>query len=321
MRHLGPTVTAALAVLLSVTTAPANAAVRDLQPEQLPRGADASVPHVEGNTIVDGDRRIPVEGTNLVLRAVTRTGYIVATQVTRYDNGGRLLKVRRNGSATVLVRSGASEVAVNDAGTHLALGSLVSDGETVLVVRRISDGETVARRFVGYPGGFTDVVDFDGTRLLLSRSRSGQTLVWNWATDQLRTVAAEHRWLHEGNLEADVFAAFRSGSERCMVVARISRPDQVLWKTCGERVIALSDDGRRMVTATRDPSYQRITAVTVRTIHGRVLGSYTSREFTGIQWESPRRVIFSVAGETHASTVRCTPKRCKNASDPLPVEP
>ncbi len=312
---------AAIAAALTLSATPAGAGGADLQPERLPRGADTALPHVEGNTIVDGRLQIPVEGGRTELLAVAASGYVVRTQVTPGVDGYRVLEVSRDGSTRVLVRRGASHVTVDTGGTHLAWGSLVSDGTTALVVTRIRDGRRVARRVVGYPGGASDIIDFSGRRLLLGRSRSGQTLVWNWSTNHLRTVAPAHRWLHAGNLRADVFSAFRAGDRRCTVVARISRPEQHLWSRCGERVIAISDDGRRLATTerNRDPRWATIRHVRIRTIHGRLLGDYTSSSIDQIQWESPRRVLFTVQGDTHTSTVRCTPRLCKNASDPVAV--
>ena len=318
MRNLGLTLTAALCLGLTLTAAPSPAAPTDLRPEQLPRGADARVPHLEGNTLVDGSRRIEVEGVAPELLAVAARGYVVRTRVTKGINGVRVLKVRPNGSTRVLVRRDAYDVTVNDTGTHLAVASLVSDGTTSIAVSRIRDGRRVARREFGYPGGATYIVDFSGQRLLLGRSRSGQTHVWNWASDHVRTVARHHRWLRAGNLEGNVFAAFRTVNERCTVVARISRPGRVLWKNCDERVLSFSEDGRTMATTDRrrDPDYQTVRHVRIRTIRGRLLGDYTASSFREIQWESPRRVLFSVRDTSHTSTVRCTPMRCKNASTP-----
>lgn len=320
MGHLGRSLAAAAALLLTSTAVPAGAAPElTLEPEQLPRGAAVRVPHVEGSAVVDGDRRIEVGDDELSLLAATPRRYVVRATGSR---PARILAVRRDGTTRVVLHGVlAEEAEVSADGRLLAYGVGLGDGVTEVRVRRVRDGQQVASRVFGFPGGFTEVVDLAGTAVLLGRSRSGQVAVWDFAADRVAQRAEAHRWIYAGDLRLDLVAAFTTGGERCSVLTRASDTARVLWRSCRERVLAFSSDGRRLATTDirTDPDLgDEVTEVAVRTRTGRLVARYRAEEVTGVAWESGRALLLEAVGSSSSAIVRCVAQRCRTATEPVP---
>jgi len=221
------------------------------------------------------------------------------------------------------------DVVVSPDGRLYTEAGLASDGETVVGVRRISDGKRLAghtfRSWVDKNiGRFAQPIDVDGDRMLIG-GRGGRVIVWNWRRDTFRDVIRDKWHLQVGSLRNDIAAGWTAPGERCTFVAHLSTPRQRMWKSCEEQVVALSPDGRRMVTTDRRVflGFGRVRFLVMRTVTGRELGRWTAERFTDVRWETDSAISFRVDGRTTTAMVRCTPKRCRAASDPtrLPEQP
>lgn len=320
MSRLGRTATTTTALLL-LLAAPAGAGAGSLDPAALPRGADLSRPYVEGTTIVDGARVVDVPGARgLEILDVARTGWWVS----RRRDVVSLAFVAHDGTQSRL--PGADEDTVFSAdGRFYTEALLLSDGETQVGVHRLSDGKRLAKRVFrswvdDNVGRFARPVDLEGDRMLIGGS-GGRVMVWDWRRDVLRTVKDDRWHLQAGSLRRDVAAGFTAPGERCTFVARLSRPGRELWRSCSQRVLSFSPDGRRMVTIDRrvDPSFQKVREIVLRTVTGRTLGRWAAASFTDIAWESEKKISFRVEGASQTAMVRCSASQCATASDPTPV--
>lgn len=312
---------AATALLASLAVLAAPALAADLRPGSLPRGADLARPYVEGTTIVDGARVVDVpDARRLDILGEARTGWLVSKRRIVLD----LAFVERDGTERRL--PGADEDTVfSDDGRLYTSAGLASDGETVVAVRRVSDGKRLAghtfRSWVDENiGRFAQPIDLDGDRMLIG-GRGGRVIVWDWRRDSFRDVIGDKWHLQVGSLRHDIAAGWTAPGERCTFTARLSTPHRRLWKSCEERVLSLSPDGRRMVTIDRRilPGFGTIRRIVMRTVRGRVLGAWTAERFTDIGWETDSAISFRVDGRTTTAMVRCSAKRCQAASDPTPL--
>lgn len=321
MRHPERLRRAALlaAGLLTALSGPAVAA--DLQPGSLARGADLARPHVEGTTIVDGPRVVDVpDAPRLEILGVARTGWLVSKRRTFLD----LAFIAHDGTERRL--PGADEDTVfSPDGRFYTEAFLVSDGETQVGLHRVSDGKRLAKRIFRswvdtHVGRFARPVDLDGDRMLIGGS-GGRVMVWNWKRDVLRTVKDDKWHLQAGSLRHDIAAGFTAPGERCTFVARLSRPGREMWRSCTQRVLSFSPDGRRMVTIDRRilPGFGEVREIVMRKATGKTLGRWTAEVFTDIAWEDDTTISFRVEGSSQTSMVRCSASRCANASDPTPV--
>lgn len=314
MSHLARPTTVAVALLLALM-APAGASAPGIEPGSLPRGADLDRPYVEGTTIVDGARRIDVPLRHPELVATARGGYIVAD--------------RRFAAAVFLDHDGAKrrlpgadqDTIVSSDGRLYGTASLAGDGVTDVGVRRVRDGRRLASRVFrswvdDNVGRFAHPIALSGNRMLIGGD-GGRVMVWNWKRDTVRTVIEDTWHLQVGSLDEDIAAGWTAPGERCTFVARLSTPHRRLWKSCEERVVAFSPDGRRMVTTDRrvDPSFGKVRTLVLRAVAGRELGRWTAERFTDIAFESDTAISFRVEGSTSTAMVRCSAKRCQAASD------
>lgn len=315
MSHLARATTVTAALLLALV-APAAASAPGLEPGALPRGADLARPYIEGVTIVDGARVVVVPRERPELVATARGGYVV--------------RDRRFADAVFLDHDGTKrrlpgvdeDTLVSPDGRLYATAGLAGDGVTVVAVRRIKDGKRLASRvFRSWidenVGRFARPIDLSGRRMLIGGD-GGRAMMWDWKRDTLRTVIDDKWHLEIGSLDDDIAAGWTAPGERCTFVARLSTPRRRMWKSCEERVVALSPDGRRMVTTDRrvDPSFGSVRLMVLRTVTGRELGRWTAERFRDILFESDTAISFRVEGRTSTAMVRCSAKRCEAASDP-----
>lgn len=320
MSRLGRTTTAATALLL-LLAGPAGAGSDSLDPGALPRGTDLVRPYVEGTTIVDRARVVDVpDARGLAILAVARTGWFVSKRATVVD----LAFVAHDGTQRRLPGADEDTVFSTD-GRLYTEAFLLSDGETQVGVHRLSDGRRLARRvFRSWAddnvGRFARPVDLDGARMLIGGS-GGRVMLWNWKRDSLRTVKDDRWHLQTGSIRDDIAAGFTTPGERCTFVARLSRPGRELWRSCSQRVLSFSPDGRRMVTIDRriTPGFGKVREIVMRTVTGRTLGRWRAEALTDIAWESAKKISFRVEGTSQSAMVRCSASQCANASDPSPV--
>jgi hypothetical protein len=320
MRHLTRSV-AALAVAGSLAlAAPATAAAPtiELKPGTLPRGVDVAVLHLEGHhTIVDGDRRIRTD--DRLLSVLGRSGSAwLATSDTREGTRPRLVRVRPDGSARVLLR-GPAAYAVD----------VSADGERVLSTRTATHG--VSTRVLVYDArsadleadrtyeGSVSVLQALGARVFFGGWGPNRTFRWNIASDTTRRIS--NRVGGASSFTDDRLATYTRDPYLggCTVVSTLSQPSQTLWKSCDERVTGFAPGGQRMATVHILSDGIGPSEVSVRKLRGKKLASYTAQWFGAIAWEDATNLALYANGKKQAAWVRCDVADCERAGDLQPV--
>jgi hypothetical protein len=297
----------ALAPLVGVLAAPALAAAPTvpIKPAQLERGEDSTVPRMaDDKVIVDGDTRVELKKPGYLL-GKSGDEYVVASYpfVVRVSADGTTERITRLHEA--------------------ADPQLTADGEDVLLSRvvqgrsiiRVVDSETgdqvTTHRFRGYVG----VLDADESRAVLTGTSPDRTLWWNYRS------GATERIVNRGGGSADIRAdrlATLTGDPYeggCAVVTRLSRPHDVLWRSCEDIPVAFSPSGRRMATVYLLSDGLGPGEVTARTTKGgEALATYTAYYFGSLTWETNQALVMDATTKTRAATVRCVVADCERVS-------
>ncbi|MCP3421083.1 hypothetical protein [Nocardioides pinisoli] len=320
------TVLGALATATSLAAsalAPAQAATPtvELQPQQLTRGADIAVPHVEdgrwGDVFVDGARRVELPGR--VARVIGRSGdsWLVGTNNVDRKRNRRVVRVAADGSVTDVLRNiDPSTVIVSADGSTLAWQRFVSKGRKVITyAARASDGETLGAKG---PTGYVDLLDVDAEKVVLGSD--SRTFAWSFSRGRTRTLAKGMSG--DADLALDLLTTWTEDPYLggCMVVSRLSRPGAEIWRSCRDRVAAFSPDGTQMLTFHKLTDGLGPGEIHLRRIDGTRLATWTTGWFGSWQWESAGAVLLGVNGQRKSATVRCTLDACENATDPVAVQ-
>jgi len=307
---------AALALTASGAALAAPPATTEIKPGALQRGADVTIPHLEGKTVVDGDVRIPVKGA--VVRLLGRSGaaYVVST-MNKHGSSSRILRFGADGTRTVIAKGEVFEAQLSSDGLRV-FATRYRDRRTVLTGWSVATGQVDAtKRFRGYP----KVLDAMGDRVLLGAWGQG-TLSWDLATGSVQRLTK--RVGGAASLEDDLLSTYTTDPYNggCTVVSRISETGDDLWKSCAERVESFAPGGRRMVTVHILSDGIGPSEASVRTVGGRLLGRYSVQGWFGaLTFESPRALLVEVNGQRQATTARCVREVCERAAGLGPVEP
>ena len=314
------TVLAAGLTTAALVAAPAQAAAPtvDLQPEELARGADIAVPHVEegtwGEVFVDGDRRVELPGRLARVIGPSAGGWLVGTQNADYKRNRRVVRVGVDGSVTDVLRNvDPSAVVLSADGTTLAWPQYVGRGSKVVIhVARASDGEELAAKG---PLPYTDLLDVDAKKVVLGNDR--RTFAWGFVRDRTRTLA--RGMSGDVDLSLDLMTSWTKDPYEggCMVVSRLSSPRIEVWRSCRDRVAAFSPDGTQMLTFHKLTDGLGPGEIHLRTLAGRELATWTTGWFGDWTWESPGVVLLEATGTRRSATVRCELTECENATDPV----
>lgn len=332
MRHSRPLLLTAVAVavvaLVAPWAAPAYAAAPDVsvRPLPLPVGAKPTVPYVERT----GDRTAEVVDTTAG----------TTTPVTLFDDLDEVGLVGRSGSGYVLrvtnrdfdrvVRAEngvaqrtladlhySSHVSLSADGSYLMDTVYPTDVGVQLQVRRATTGALVARHTFKQS---TDPIPIDvsGSRVLLGGFRPARTMLWNWSTGAITTIAS--RAAYAGSFSDDRLAGYTKDpleQGACSVVSTVSHPGTTLWRSCSEEVAAFSPDGARVATRAMGPG-DDFTYVRRRSVHGTLLTTY--RNTNGVlmyAWETATRVLLSSRPSSGADwLVRCEVATCERTVQP-----
>lgn len=285
------------------------------RPGTLDRGDDVRIAHLEGDVVVDGDRRIEVRNV-VTLLGETGDDYVVSTKAPRGKY--RVKRVSVTGEQRVLL-SGTEALGVD----------LSSDGEHLLrndnrrratiSVHDATDGAPVASgRFPGY--GY--VLDADaGTAVVSSWSGAGRAVAWDFV-DGGRTLVAE-KDAYLADISADRLATFTADPylDGCTEVSTLSAPDELLWRSCRQKVATFSADGQQMVTMHILSDGVGPGEVDLRAVDGTTLVTYASRWFGQIGWEDVDTLLLDANSRRNGATVRCDLDVCELASDVAPTSP
>lgn len=316
-RRAGLVLAALTAAITLVAPAQAAAPTVELQPHELGRGADIAIPHIEDGDFIDGSRRVELPGTVAEVIGSSGDAWLVATHRTNRVGewrNRRVVRVEADGTVDGVLRDvDTSTLVLSEDGSRL-VGPTTGTRRTTVRVWSATDGSVVAERtFSGYPA----VVAADARKVLVDTV--GRLAVWRVGAGTVRTVTKRDTGL--ASFEHDLVATYTKDPYLggCTELVRLSDLDEVVWRSCKQRVAALSPDGTRMVTFHILTDGLGPGEVNLRTIGGRKLATYTTNWFSGWEWESPTTLLLTVNGEKQASVVRCTLADCENATDPVKV--
>ncbi len=317
---LAALLTAPFASAPSATAADYPAGER-ISPGALERGPATPLLRLVGRTITDGKTTVKVTGSPSVT-LVGRVGehYLVLTSdrdhQDPYTPGWQLRRVTRTGEQTVL-SGGPSEqpeqAFLAEGGAHVVLESPGRVG-SVLRVLDTATGDLVAKRT--FPNA--SVLDFAQRRMVIgqweNRSVRSRTFWWNPFKDRTTRIAGMAGYI--ADVSADRVGIFTGDPYEggCQKVVRLSRPSEVIWRSCDDLTLAFSPTGSRMVTSHILQDGPGPFMVQVRGARGRVLDTYRAEWFGTIHWESDRRLLLQAAGRKAVAMTRCTLRSCERIS-------
>ena len=307
---LALTMTAGLAgTLLAPATA---AAPEELVLSRLDRGAPPTVPHVEGDQLVDGSLRLDLP--RRVGRYLGRQGGDYLLWIfARIDGPDKVVRISADGTRE-LVLTGRSlyDATLSEDGSALASSSTSTSRRTTLRVWDTITGTVTSRQTVR---GYGSVLDFDGVRVAVGLHNPSKTLAWTPTTGTIDTVVG--RGGSRADLSLDLLATttldpYLGG---CTVVSSFSDPTAELWRSCRERVEAWSDDGSRMATVDLLADGLGPGRVWLRKTGGRLLGEYDAPYYFGaVEFEDATHLLMNTYSRTKAAIVRCDGDTCERAT-------
>ncbi|HEU4515514.1 MAG TPA: hypothetical protein VFR87_20575 [Nocardioidaceae bacterium] len=317
---LAALLTAPLASVPSATAGDYPAGER-INPATLERGASTPLLRLVGRTIVDGETTVKVTGSPTVT-LVGRVGedYLVLTsdldQQEPHTPGWQLRRVTRAGEQAVLFEGSDSQpeqAHLAEGGAHVVLGSERRTG-SVLRVLDTTTGDLVTRRAFS----FVSVLGFAPRRMVVSRwetrSVRARTFWWNPFRDRLTRIAGVGGYIADVSTDRLGLITEVHDEGGCQKVVRLSRPREVIWRSCDDLALAFSPTGRRMVTSLIFMDGPPPGLVQVRGAHGRLLDTYRAEWFGAIHWESDRRLLLQAAGRKTVAMTRCTLRSCERIS-------
>ena len=320
------TTTAVLTALAALTALalPAQAAAPTvaLQPDRLARGADVAIPHIEDGVFVDGDRRVELPGTVARVIGPSMGGWMVGTSQPNAvgetpRRRSRVVHVLPDGTVRTVLRGVAQEIVeVSEDGSTLLGVPAPGRRRAAVKVWSPVDGSLVASRtFRGYP----EVMTTEGAKALLRTTT--RTFWWNFARNEVRRPLST-RLTGLASSTHDLLATYTKDPYLggCTELVRLSDRSDVVWRSCRERVAAISPDGTQLLTFHILTDGLGPGEIHLRELDGTRLATWTTNWFSGWEWESSGVVLLDVNGRRKSSTVRCALAECENASDPVDVQ-
>ncbi|WP_109509894.1 hypothetical protein [Nocardioides speluncae] len=309
-----------LAPLTLLTAATATAPTTTLRPAQIERGPNPKIPHVDGTTVVDGSRRIRVNADFVALVGKSGTdSYIVHAS---NDDGSnvRLLRVSTRARKVLARGEHAWETELSADGKRIASVAHSGNGRSSTV--RVISAKTGAVLHRGWFAGTVSLLEFTGGRVLLSQLRGpgGRTLWWNPTANTRTTLIKKVAYLADARANRLAFHTADPFEGGCSVLSKLSSPSTRIWRSCRERVAAISPDASRLATDTIIEDHPDAGVTHVRTGAGRLLATYRAEAFGRVQWETNRALLMETHGRTRAATIRCTPTACNRASKLSPSQ-
>jgi hypothetical protein len=281
----------------------------------VPRGADVTIPHLDGKTVVDGSVRVRIKAPTVRLLGTSGPAYVVAT-ADRQGAHGRVLRVAADGTTTLLARADVYQTVLSGDGSRVVGSRVARSLQTTVTTWDATTGARLGKR--SFPV-YASVLDAQDDRILLGTGT--KAMLWNTGTNTVVKVSDDAGYI--GDIAADVLGTFTKDpyDGGCSVVRRIST-GQRLWRSCTERVVAFNDDASRIATVallSDGPGPGRVDA---RTIAGKHLGRYQVRAgwFGELRFETPTALLLDVNGARRAFTARCTGTACERASALRPSE-
>ena len=227
------------------------------------------------------------------------------------------MRVEPDGTVrTIFVGFEARWALLSEDGSRLVTMADSGYRRAAVTVRSATDGSEVRSRvFDGWP----QAVTADDRKVVVQTMR--RTVLWRVGPDRVRTVTRDAAGTV--SIEHDLLATSTDDPYLggCTRLVRLSDPSTTVWRSCKERVAAISPDGTQLLTFHILTDGVGPGRITLRTLHGKRLATWTTGWFSGWQWESPGTVLLEVNGTRKSATVRCTLAACENATDPVKVTP
>ncbi|QIG42417.1 hypothetical protein G5V58_06205 [Nocardioides anomalus] len=289
-----------LVALLLTLPAPAAPEVRlDLH---LDRGPAPAVAHVEGTTVVDGHRRIPVEASDVQLVGPSGTWYVVVA------DGTRVQRVASHGRVTDLGATDGDPVRLSVDGSQVA-ATVAGSGRTTLTLRSAVTGAEVGERSLR---GAVTALDVDAGRVVASGPR--RTLVWNAVSGHTRVVSRRPAYAASFGHDLVALEGRRLAEGSCTRLVRLSTGAEH-WTSCTDSLLSFGPDASRWVTtaAYQDGPTSR---VTLRDGTGRELARYRlagGLQLDELRWEDVDTVLLRASGPQASVWFRCVGADCELA--------
>lgn len=301
------TVIALGAALVALVATPALAAAPTIpvEPAQLERGEDSTVPRMIGDRIiVDGDLRVELDDPGYLL-GEHGDEYVVAAYpwVLRVSADGTTERVTRFHEA------GSPELSSD--GGDVLISRVKRERSVVRVVEVATGDEVTTGRFGGYAG----VLDASEGRAVVTGTSPDRTFWWNYRSGATRTIV--HRGGGTADIAADRLATLTGDPYEggCTVVSRLSRPRVVLWRSCDAMPIAFSPSGKQMATVHLLADGLGPGEVTARTTRGgNKIATYTAYFFGNVTWETNQALLMEADTKSRVATVRCVVADCERTS-------
>jgi hypothetical protein len=292
-----------------------------INPGALEVGPPTPLLRLAGRTITDGDLTVKVTGSPSVT-LVGRVGqdYLVMTSdqdsQDPYTPGWQLRRVTRDGEQTVLSggpKEQPEQAVLAAGGAHVVLERYTSEG-TVLRVLETDTGDLVAKRTLRW----ASVLAFAERRMVVAQSelRSVPSRTFWWNPFNGKTTRLSGKTGYVADVSSDRLGIFTGDPYEggCQKVVRLSRPSEVIWRSCDDLALEFSPTGARMVTTHILMDGPGPFMVQVRGGRGRLLDTYRSEWFGAIHWESDRKLLLQAAGRRTAAMTRCTLASCERIS-------
>jgi hypothetical protein len=194
MRPLSQSLTvlgaAALAATLVAGPASAKPAIT-LTAGGLSRGADISVPHLEGKTVVDGAVRVPVAGPEVRLLGKSGTTYVVGTTSKRGGHG-RIYRVTATGTKTLLAKAHPYMSILSGDGATLVTSRVGGTAESTITAYDVATG---AQKAKGIFRDYAVALDAQGDQVILGSSEvrrvTSGALLWRSCIEQVAAFNAD----------------------------------------------------------------------------------------------------------------------------------
>ena len=170
--------TGTLAATIVAAPASAKPAIT-LTPGGLPRGADVSIPHLEGKTVVDGAVRVKVKAPRLRLLGKSGASYVVGT-ANAQGGHGRIYRVAADGTRILLAKSHPFETLLSGDGATIVTSRVDRKSNATISVYDVASATKLATRTFK---GFYGALDAQTDRVLVGSA--SKTVIWTTSTDSV----------------------------------------------------------------------------------------------------------------------------------------
>lgn len=300
-------------LLLLAAPAAAAAPTVEIHPAQLPRGEHLPAPYVAGRVLHDGSVRIRFHAPRVTLLGTSGKRYVVHLMQTDGSHA-RVIWARADGTRKVLAR-----------GVELGLVRLTGDGHDLVTTAAQTSKRTRLRVLNARTGhlvqqrtfrGTVDVLDADESRTVLGGWSPNRTFWWNYRSNATQRIVKRTGYF--ADITADRVAAYTRDPYQggCSVLTDLHRPITRLSRSCSERVVATTPNGRRVATVGLLSDGPGPAAATVRRArHGAAIVRYEAPYVFGeIRWQDNHRLLLDTFTTRKAAWVRCDGTDCERAS-------